>query len=60
MPAPQSSGVLCGRNDPGWQIGAAWNRLTIHLLLLAVMILAPRLEGIATRALGDRPPADPS
>lgn len=42
--------VLCGRNDPGWQIGAAWNRLSIHLLLLTVMILTPRLERLMNRA----------
>lgn len=51
--------VLCGKNDPGWQIGAAWNRLSIHLLLLTTMILSPRLERIAAQACPGRTCAYP-
>lgn len=52
--------VLCGKNDPGWQIGAAWNRLSIHVLLLTVMTLAPRLERFTNRAFRGKRATDPA
>ena len=48
--------ILSGHNDPKWQIGTAWNRLTIHLLLLMVMMLGAHLESLLTLVWRTRSP----
>ncbi len=47
--------ILAGRNDAVWQVGVAWNRLTVHLLLLAVLTQAGRIARLARQAAGSHP-----
>jgi hypothetical protein len=36
--------ILVGRNDPLWQIGVAWNRLAVHLMIAVFFCLAPDMK----------------